>query len=227
MESLFKSYRFLTLLISLLVFIIIYPVMRDSGVGIKLISFFLTAVLIAGVYAVAVRKQQLIVGTLLACCALAASWTNHFVAGPIAFTLNYSFNLIFVGYVLVIIFIYVIKSKKITANTIIASLCVYLLLCLFWTFIYVLIELVSPGAFSLLGGEQGLVGSSSEIASHKFPALFYYSIVTITTLGYGDITPMTNLARSISALEAVFGQIYLTVLVARLVGLHINQSNSK
>jgi hypothetical protein len=53
---------------------------------------------------------------------------------------------------------------------------------------------------------------------------FYYSFVTITTLGYGDITPVTDVAKSFSFLEAVVGQIYLVVLVARLVGIHIAQS---
>lgn len=55
----------------------------------------------------------------------------------------------------------------------------------------------------------------------------YYSFITITTLGYGDITPLTDVARSFAITEAVIGQIYLVLLVARLVGIHIAQSTSK
>jgi hypothetical protein len=61
----------------------------------------------------------------------------------------------------------------------------------------------------------------------KTANFIYYSFVTQTTLGYGDFTPITAPARSLSLLEAVFGQLYLAVLIARLVGLHITQSSEK
>jgi hypothetical protein len=95
-----------------------------------------------------------------------------------------------------------------------------------WAFSYSLLEYLQPGSFSIVreaavGGIPGLVGSSG------FRGVIYFSFTTLTTLGYGDITPLTGIAQNLSVLEAVVGQIYLVVLVARLVGLHIASSSQK
>ena len=87
---------------------------------------------------------------------------------------------------------------------------VYLLMALMWSFVYGLLELINPASFNVtLSPDQGY--------QMRF---IYYSFVTITTLGYGDITPTTDLASSFSILEAVVGQLYLVVVVAWLVGMH-------
>jgi hypothetical protein len=83
-----------------------------------------------------------------------------------------------------------------------------------WALIFSLVESLQPGSFTM---------AQSQVQDSKFP-FYYYSFVTITTLGYGEITPVTDIARSFAFLEAVIGQIYLVVLVARLVGINISQS---
>ncbi len=83
-----------------------------------------------------------------------------------------------------------------------------------WAFVFSVLESIHPGSFAV--GEVQIEAGRS--------LFIYYSFVTITTLGYGDITPITATANSFSFLEAVTGQIYLVVLVARLVGMHIAQS---
>ncbi len=83
-----------------------------------------------------------------------------------------------------------------------------------WAFVFSVLECIHPGSFSIGEGQIGV----------GLLLFIYYSFVTITTLGYGDITPLTAPANSISLLEAVIGQIYLVVLVARLVGMHIAPS---
>ena len=87
----------------------------------------------------------------------------------------------------------------------------FLLLGLCWAFIYALIEVLNPGSFSV--ASITTAGSSS--------AYTYFSFVTLTTLGYGDISPVAQVARSFAILEAITGQMYLAVLVARLVGTQI------
>ena len=82
-----------------------------------------------------------------------------------------------------------------------------------WAYVYAILEIVQHGTF------HGLQGGSFDTQS-----FIYFSFVTLTTLGYGDITPLTSQARSLSLLEAVFGQIYLAVVIARLVGIQITQS---
>ena len=113
------------------------------------------------------------------------------------------------------------ESQSVTA----ASLCVYLLMGVLWAILYSLLQIVEPGsfAFSFADGESEMMrwgGNQGEIA-------LYYSFVTMSTLGYGDIIPTSSLSRTCAALQAIVGQLYLAVLVARLVGLHIVRPSAK
>jgi hypothetical protein len=81
-----------------------------------------------------------------------------------------------------------------------------------WGLCFYLLEQAQPGSF--------LIGEQQTDPSH----FIYYSFVTMSTLGYGDITPISSPARSLSVLTAVVGQFYIAVLIARLVGMHIAQA---
>ncbi|MCP3888448.1 MAG: two pore domain potassium channel family protein [Desulfobulbaceae bacterium] len=102
------------------------------------------------------------------------------------------------------------KFKTVTLNTIIATLCLYLVIGLFWGALYALLYEVVPGSYSgaLLENTEG----------NKFNLFIYFSIVTLTTLGYGDITPQTLEASSLCQLEAIVGQFFTAVVIAWLVG---------
>jgi hypothetical protein len=112
-------------------------------------------------------------------------------------------------------------GNDISLNRIVGAICVYLLLGVMWSIAYTVLEFSQPGSF------KGLTELLSPLWS---PDWIYYSFVTITTLGYGDITPLTQSARSLSFLEAIVGQFYIAVLVAGLVSAYIstrqNSSNS-
>jgi hypothetical protein len=90
---------------------------------------------------------------------------------------------------------------------------------LVWALGYSALEMIQPGSFS------GIQRSGASNAPHfaDIDQFLYYSLVTLSTLGYGDIAPLSRPARSLSATEAMAGQVYLAVLVARLIGLHIIQ----
>lgn len=109
----------------------------------------------------------------------------------------------------------VFTSKNVNLNTISGSICIYILLSVIWTFLYDLVLIVDPHAFSF-----------NLDSVHPHANFSYFSLVTLTTLGFGDITPVAPIAQSLTVLEALLGQIYLTVLVARLVGLHLSQQQS-
>jgi len=112
-------------------------------------------------------------------------------------------------------------GNDISPNRIIGAISVYLLLGVMWSIGYGLVEYAQPGSFN------GLTELLSPLWN---PDWIYYSFVTITTLGYGDITPLTQTARSLSYAEAIVGQFYIAVLVAGLVSAYIstrqNSSNS-
>lgn len=133
-------------------------------------------------------------------------------------------NITFLGFTSLVILGYVFSATRITFNTISASLCVYFLLGLLWAVIFSLLTVSNPESFNF-----GFASDATHASQMRFGAgdsiyPIYFSLVTMTTLGYGDITPATSTARTLAAFEAVMGQLYLAVLVARLVGLHTSQS---
>jgi hypothetical protein len=97
------------------------------------------------------------------------------------------------------------------------AICVYFLVGIVWALLYSTLEFFQPGSFQM---PQGTVNQATSQATFT-----YYSYVTLTTLGYGEITPISGPARSFALLEAMMGQLYLAVLIARLVGIHIAQSS--
>lgn len=110
-------------------------------------------------------------------------------------------------------------DDKISVNRIIGAVCVYLMLGVIWALMYSLIETAIPGSFA------GLV---DQAANSKWnPDWVYFSFVTLTTLGYGDILPLTFSARSLAYFEAIVGQFYLAVLVAGLVGAYLSEKQSQ
>ncbi len=129
-------------------------------------------------------------------------------------------GMLFLGFVVLRLLKVVFESRQITTDIIFASLCAYLLLAVLWMYAYSLLELFDSGAFSypLLGDSlKRIMRLGAEPAGIEF----YFSLVTMTTLGYGDIVPKSPAARSLATLQAVLGQLYLAVLVARLVGMHV------
>jgi len=108
----------------------------------------------------------------------------------------------------------IVDHPVVTSGTISAALVVYLLLGVIWFQAFVLVEHLAPGSFyGISTGDPAVVRGE----------LFYYSFVTLTTLGYGDIGPLSDRSRSLALTEAIIGQLYLVVLVAALVGMHLTQ----
>jgi hypothetical protein len=204
--------RFFFVLVALLSFLILSPLLKDF-LGLRsFLNVFLTVVFISSIYAVSQKRHHLIISILLALPLLLSTWADNFIensALPIVGTFS---GILFFGFIVVIILSFVLKQAKVTLDVIYASIVVYLSLAMMWGMIFILVELMEPASLTLVKERE---------SSFHF---FYYSFVTITTLGYGDITPTTEIAPSLALLEAVIGQIYLVVLVARLVGIHIAQS---
>ena len=108
-------------------------------------------------------------------------------------------------------FRHVIRAPRVTHDVILSAITVYVLIGVFWGFVFLLLHEASPEAFAL-DPAQG----SAEVQ------LRYFSLMTLTTVGYGDILPKSGEARALATVEALIGQIYLTAIVARLVGISIS-----
>jgi hypothetical protein len=191
------------------------------------VQFTGTLTLAAGLHAITSRKRWR-GALLLAVPALAANGLNvltHLQSRPLML-MEGGFSILFLAYVVGVILSYVLAETEVMPDTINGALCGYLLLGAIWANAYGMIELLAPGAFmenvKVAAGVQGEFGEPGRL----FPRL-YYSFITLTSVGYGDIVPVATAARALSVLEALVGQIYMIVLVSRLVGIHIAQQMAR
>ena len=215
-HTFFKG-KFLFLLISILCLLIFVPIFKGfAGISI-LTNIIFTTTLISGVYAVSKKKHVPLIAIFLAAPFFASMWTGLFLKIPTLVLVGECFGILFTGFIVITILLFIFGEKEVTSNVIYGAIVAYLLIAIMWAFIYSVLEIIHPGSFAI-GKDQ------VEADRHLF---IYYSLVTITTLGYGDITPVTSPANSFSSLEAVIGQIYLVVTVARLVGINISQSMNR
>ncbi len=203
--------KFLVLLTSLILLLALYPYVGPEDGGEIFFKVLTSIVLIAGVHAVGDSRRALVVAGLFASAALLSGWLYVVTGIPTLNTAENAISLVFYAYTTIIILSVVLRSRTITTDTIYGAVSVYLLIGLTFANGYTFIETVYPGSFyaSTVHDPGG---------SLAFQDLLYYSFVTMTTLGYGDITPVTDQARSLAMLEAVSGVLYVAVLISRLIG---------
>ncbi len=109
------------------------------------------------------------------------------------------------------------SDLKVDRNRVVGAICLYLLIGLIFGLLYTIIEILLPGSFTNMPAEEGR-------ASER---LFYYSYVTLTTLGYGDITPLRPIARTFSYLEAIIGVFYMSIMIGAMISLLLNRANAE
>jgi hypothetical protein len=215
--------RFGTLLGALLALMVILPFLPVSPYQLPLVSVLFSGLLIASVYAVSQHPRVLIVGLALATPALALEWITN-VSDPLPLrVIDHLASVVFLSFVIAVLLTRILRQQDVTTDTIYGGICVYLLAGVAWAYAYDLIETVAPGSFAF--GEGALPDDfSAATQADRSRRFFFFSFVTLTTLGYGDITPVTHQARAIAILEAVVGPLFLAIFIARLVGLHMVQA---
>ncbi len=181
-----------------------------------LMDIFFFVIFLSAVYAISQKRSTFIIALVMALLIEIIIWLGHLTDISSLRTIGNFLAILFIGYTATVILSYLFTEDEITSDVIMGAICVYFLIGLAWAFIFFTLELFQPGSFQMPQG-QGID------LSH----FSYYSYVTLTTLGYGDITPISTQARSLALLEAIMGQLYLAILVARLVGIHIAQGVSR
>lgn len=198
---------FLVLLV--IVVFVLPPLVTPGIVGRAVGDVVFAALLIAGTVAVAERRWILWVVSVATVAALlvhAASWlpdSGELLAWRVRSALLAQ------ALMTAVILVQVYRPGSVTPHRIFGAVAAYLLLGLVWAQAYQLVSLAHPGAFT------GAVAASAETT------WVYFSFVTLTTTGYGDITPVHASARSLANLEALIGQLYPAILLARLVSLEV------
>src|SRR5881409_4404101 len=209
----FRRFSTVQLLIALALFFIWAPFVEEIEGGELIVSGLFSLVLVAGVLAVADRKRVLVIALVLAIPAIAGRWINHFrpdLVPPAVFLVA---GLILIAFVVGNLLRFVLRAPSVTSEVLCASISAYLMLGLMWTLAYWLVDQLTPGgafSFNTNTGTRSMSGFTG----------FYFSFVTLSTVGYGDITPVSRIARMLAAMEAMTGLLYVAVLIARLVSLY-------
>ncbi|MHB8381635.1 MAG: potassium channel family protein [Candidatus Binataceae bacterium] len=205
----------------MLVLVGVVPFFEGHGTALALVRLMLSAVLLSALYASTRRPRDLIIAAVLLAPGLAGRWLSDYALSKEMHVGAAICTAAFLVFVTIGVLRQVLHPGRVTYDTISGAICAYLLVGVTWSFVYLAMELQWPGAFALTGSVTlaGLAKTHEELQR-----LIYYSFVTLTTLGYGDIVPAIGPTRAASALEAVVGQMYVAILVARLVALQILHS---
>jgi hypothetical protein len=215
--------RFATLLVALVLVIGARPFLGSYLLGLPLSRLTFSALFFAGVYAVSRNRRVLVGGAVIGLLALVSTWLATESEAVSIVLADHATDLAFIMFVGASILRTVVAHDEITADTIYGGICVYLLIGLGWDAAYSIVEYLNPGSFAM-GGVPVSALDTGDAGLRSYPALVYYSFVTLTTLGYGDIVPTTPQARVLSTAEAVFGQLFVAIFIARLVGLQLAQA---
>jgi hypothetical protein len=208
-------HRFIFLLVMLFLLLAVTPFLEGFAHLRFLFNAFLSAVLVSAVHALSQKIRNLVIAALLAIPMLISIWTQYFLQSGAIFLIGRICGACFIAFTIFHILRNIFQEQEVTKDTIAGAAAVYMLFGLMWSFLYAMLDHLEPGSFAI--SEAQTMGER-----HIF---LYYSLVTLTTLGYGDITPITYIAGSLAVLEAIFGQLYLVVLVAWLVGMYVSKKS--
>lgn len=217
-EGLYR-HSFAWFLASLALLLVAVPVVERWQHGILVESVLLSVVMLFAVLAIGGRRSRLIWGIALMTPSLLGKWVNFWrpdLAPPEIFL---GTGMLFVGFVVLNILVYILRAPKVSSEILCAAIANYLMLGLLWSFSYTLIASEIPDAFAFS------TGPASDHAMRGFNSI-YFSFATLSTIGYGDISPVTGGARMLAVAEAVVGMFYVTMLIARLVSLYSSENSS-
>jgi len=189
--------------------------MERSGAGHYIGGLLLALIPITGALSVEAKPRHLIINVLMGIPAMIAIVHGTFISdaahtGPHALIISAYY---FVTTVMIVR--HLARIKRVNTELLAGAASIYLLIGLTFALAYSYVASVSPNAFSV----------NIQQAATGFETVLYFSFVTLTTLGYGDILPVSHVARTLAIFEAILGVMYLGVVVARLVGLYQSQAN--
>lgn len=207
--------NFFYLFAALLVFTVVAPVLTVSlgSLGFAVAEASLSATLVIALWSLHSSRTAFRGGIALVVVNLLATAVWFLLGSQTADLLSKASGLVFLVLVSVVAAIQVFRRDRVDLNKVVGALCIYFLIGAVWAILFQLLDGVSPGSFS------GLEGYEADALSWRF---IYFSFVTLTTLGYGDVLPLTIYAETLVFLEAILGQFYLAVLLAGLISAYLS-----
>ena len=204
------------LLISLVILFFTSPFFQAMPHGQTVESILMSVMLLSAVLAIGGQRRVLTITAVLAAPAILLRWLHHFRPDLLTLDAHYVATAILLAFVILNLLRFILRTPRVDIEILCASVSTYLLFGLLWTLGYLIEAGMNPGAFSF--NTPGPAGGQMD----PFNA-FYFSFVTLSTVGYGDITPVSRVARMLAITEAMTGLLYVAVLIARLVSVYSAQ----
>jgi len=208
----------LILLFSIVSLGMVFPLVGNNLIRDWLFDIIISAIIISGVTSLKFQKEKFIRLTYFGLLTFTLSWIQHFVNHDITKLISFSTLIIFLIYVTYSMIKHVAVTKTINSVMILNAINSYLLIGVIGAFLFISVDV---GYFLFGNAEHGL--NFNNIVDPTFHDYIYFSFVTITTLGYGDIHPIIPVAKSLTITLSLTGQLYLTILVAMLMGKYLAQ----
>jgi hypothetical protein len=202
-------YSAVELLGTLILLFLTAPFFQDLPHGDLIEATLMTLAMVFSVMAVGGRRRTMIIAIALVVPAIAGRWIHHLHHEVLHPAVYPAAALVFFGFVVAHLIRFIVKAPQVDANVLCAGVSGFLMLGLLWIPLYMTVARLNPNAFTVPAGTQ-FDGFSA----------FYFSFVTLCTVGYGDITPVSGMARMLAIIEAIAGLFYMAVLISRLVSLY-------
>jgi voltage-gated potassium channel len=220
-----RQWKYRALLLALFLLLVAHPLLSDV-IDAPLAYDLMVGVVFVAAFLVLITESYLRVpAILLGLPTLAGNWMRYALPGLPHHRGAVAFHIcaaLFLALTTALILRDIYRKEKVSADSVCGAICGYVLIGLTFGHLFWLVEAVTPGSFRL----------SSELVTQfqnedlRYPLLTYFSLVTLTTAGYGDIVPVQPPSRWLAAVEAMLGQLYLACLIAELVGRRVAQAFS-
>jgi voltage-gated potassium channel len=216
-RNVFFRHRFAILFVLLLCVMLIPPYFEEAVWIGKFWRGLFTCVLLWALYTVAGSRKVLILALLILVPTISSTWLADAEHETNLAYLDNITNIVYFALICAFMGQYVLTTRKVTLEVIFAAMCLYMMVAVLWAAIYTNLELYYDQAFTFRGQFAEEAGITKDaIYGH----MIYYSFVTISTLGYGDTLPIHRVAQNWSGVEAMLGQFYIAIIIARLVSVY-------
>jgi voltage-gated potassium channel len=212
-----KRHIFKILFVLLLLYIFVSPFLEPYPSMAVIVDSALSLTLFVSVYAVQRQQKYRTIGMVLLVPLQVLYWFGIYEVIPFSREGSYLFLMVYYYLLIHSFVVQLFQFKKVNSNVLFGTLCLYLIIGMFWGALYALLNEIIPGSYA-----GAMVSNGGEEALHVFN---YFSMVTLTTLGYGDITPQTVGAGALCQMEAIVGQFFMTVVVAWTVAIVVSTRN--
>jgi hypothetical protein len=209
-----------TLLLALLLLLLVPQLEITAGAVVNILgSLLLTVLLLAGVLTLTRHAGARLLGLGLVLVAIGSRWLYATGSYPSLLGVSLFTTLLSLVTIAWVVARQVSRSELVTAHHVRGAIALYLLVAAMFAYAFAYLELLRPGAFKMPDWW-------SPVLSHRPEAFIYFSVITLTTLGFGDVTAVDPTGRNLVMFEAIIGQLYPAIIIARLVTMELEARQS-